>query len=164
MPLRLNVSDLLSRPGHDRVEHGTAPVGVELPNVAVPGDASFEARLRSLTDGVVARGTATATAELTCNRCLTSWTSELEVPFEQVFRLVPDDEEDELPVDPGGWIDLGPTVHDEVALALPATPRCRPDCRGLCPTCGTDLNTDPCEGHGDDEDSPFAVLRDLFDS
>jgi uncharacterized protein len=151
MPLRINVSDLLSRPGHDRSERGTVPVAVTLPNAAVPGEASFDVSIRSLSDGVVVRGTATATAELTCTRCLSSWTSDLAVPVEQVYRTVPDDEEDELPV-------------DEVALALPTTPLCRPDCRGLCPTCGTDLNTDPCDGHGDDEDSPFAVLRDLFDS
>jgi uncharacterized protein len=164
MPLRINVSDLLSRPGHDRSERGTVPVAVTLPNAAVPGEASFDVSIRSLSDGVVVRGTATATAELTCTRCLSSWTSDLAVPVEQVYRTVPDDEEDELPVEPGGWIDVEPAVHDEVALALPTTPLCRPDCRGLCPTCGTDLNTDPCDGHGDDEDSPFAVLRDLFDS
>lgn len=164
MPFRVNVSDLLARPGYERVERGAVPVAVELPNASVPGAATFEARLRSLTDGVVVRGTATAEAELTCTRCLAVWTEELAVPFEQVYRAVPDDEEDELPVEPGGWIDLEPVIHDEVALVLPAAPRCRPDCRGLCPTCGTDLNTDPCDGHGDREDSPFAVLRELFDS
>jgi uncharacterized metal-binding protein YceD (DUF177 family) len=45
-----------------------------------------------------------------------------------------------------------------------ATPDCQEDCKGLCPICGTDLNSDPCDGHGEDSGSPFAVLKDLFES
>jgi uncharacterized protein len=62
-----------------------------------------------------------------------------------------------------GETDLNGPAKDELALGLPMAPLCRPDCRGLCPICGNDLNEDPCEGHGDDSESPFAALKDLFD-
>ena len=42
-------------------------------------------------------------------------------------------------------IDLEPMVHDAVLLELPQAPLCRPDCRGLCPTCGADLNAQSCD-------------------
>ena len=62
-----------------------------------------------------------------------------------------------------GTVDMAGPATDELALAIPLAPLCRSDCRGLCPICGTDLNTDPCDGHADDSDSPFASLKDLFD-
>ncbi|MFZ0013870.1 MAG: YceD family protein, partial [Acidimicrobiia bacterium] len=61
-------------------------------------------------------------------------------------------------------VDLSGPTTDELALAMPAAPLCRLDCKGLCPICGTDLNSEPCDGHGEDSDTPFAALKDLFDS
>jgi uncharacterized protein len=163
MSLRILVSDLLAQPGKARSESVAVPLHISLPNASVDDEVVVEVAMRSLSDGIVARGTASAAVDLTCNRCLTEWTETITVPFEQVFRIRPDDEDDEMPLDESNWIDLEPVVHDEVSLGLPHTPLCRPDCRGLCPTCGTDLNMEPCDGHGEDTDSPFAALRDLFE-
>lgn len=164
MAHRILVSDLLSKPGSSRKENGSIRLDIDLSNAAVHGDATFEATLRSLSDGVVARGDAAVEAQLACNRCLEVNTERLDVPFEQVYRYEPQDEDDEMRIENRMWIDLEPAVHDEVTLSLPLVPVCRPDCLGLCPTCGANLNTDPCEGHQDDSDSPFAALKDLFDS
>lgn len=164
MSHRILVSDLLSKPGSSRKESGAIRLDIDLTNAGVHGDAGFEATLRSLSDGLVARGDATVFADLTCNRCLEVNTETLEVPFEQVYRHEPQDEDDEMRIERGTWIDLEPAVHDEVTLSLPIVPVCRPDCLGLCPTCGANLNIEPCGGHEDETDSPFAALKDLFDT
>ncbi len=161
--MRVNVSDLLARPGSSRHDEGTLGVAIELPEATVEGDATVGVTITSMHDGVMVRGEAGVTADLICNRCLTTWESPHAVHFEQVFRVHPDDVEEELGVEPGGWIDLEQLVHDELSLGLPQTPVCKPDCRGLCPTCGTDLNVEPCDGHGDVGDSPFAALKELFE-
>lgn len=44
----------------------------------------------------------------------------------------------------GNWLDLLPMVRDAIHLAVPIAPRCRPDCRGLCPECGANLNQGQC--------------------
>lgn len=44
----------------------------------------------------------------------------------------------------GNWLDLLPMVRDAIHLAVPIAPRCRPDCRGICPVCGANLNRGPC--------------------
>ena len=163
MSLRILVSDLLGSPGASRSDAATVPLQVSLTNAAVDGDADVQWTLRSLTDGIVARGTALVDARLTCNRCVDTWTETLEIPFEQVFRYEPQDEDDEQWIEHGSWIDLEPAVHDEVVVSLPLVPTCRPDCQGLCATCGADMNEDPCDGHPDAEDSPFAVLEGLFE-
>lgn len=161
MSHRILVSDLLAKPGSSRKETGTVRVDIDLTNASVHDDAEFEATLRSLTDGLVARGDATTTAQLACNRCLEINPKELVVAFDQVYRHEPQDADDEMRIE-HGWIDVEPTIHDEVTLALPIVSICREDCLGLCPTCGANLNSEPCDGHEDDADSPFAVLKDLF--
>ena len=163
MPFPIQVSDLLAAPGTSRREAGSIPISVRSSDAAVDDDVPFHLDLRSLSDGLVGRGSAQAAMDLHCSSCLTGWTESVSVPLEAVFRLHPQDEE-EYPIASGGWIDVEPVVHDEVSLALPLAPRCRPDCRGLCPTCGTDLNTDPCDGHDDVTDSPFAVLQGIFEA
>lgn len=160
--LRLQVSDLLARPGSTRHEGLDIPIDVDLGDAAVAGDVGVDLTLTSLTDGILLRGTSTAMVELMCSRCLTRWVETSSASFEQVYRFDPLSD-DELPIDQGGWIPIGELIHDEVSLALPRGAICRSDCKGLCPTCGTDLNTNPCGGHGEDEDSPFAPLRDLFE-
>ena len=159
---RLQVSDLLARPGASRQETVTLPVDVRLTDASAAGDVAVDVTLTSMTDGVLLRGSATVSAEVVCCRCLRAWREDVAVSFEQTYRERPLSE-DEMEIEPGGWIDVGDPVHDEVSLGLPRGPVCRPDCRGLCPTCGTDLNTDPCDGHGDDHTSPFAALKDLFE-
>jgi uncharacterized protein len=45
-------------------------------------------------------------------------------------------------------IDVTEAVREELALRVSAFPLCRPDCQGLCATCGADLNAGPCPVHG----------------
>jgi uncharacterized protein len=71
------------------------------------------------------------------------------------------DEIDAEPFD-GKTIDLDPIVREQVLLALPVTVLCREDCKGLCPTCGQDLNEKDC-GHSEKKeiDVRLAKLKDI---
>jgi uncharacterized protein len=62
----------------------------------------------------------------------------------------------------GKTIDLDPIVREQVLLALPVTVLCREDCKGLCPTCGQDLNEKDC-GHSETKaiDVRLAKLKDI---
>lgn len=116
--------------------------------------------VKGTVDGVIAQFQASAPAHLTCVRCLQEWDTEIDVEASQHFARTRD--EDGYAIEEG-QVDLTGPITDELALAMPAAPLCREGCRGLCPICGTDLNSDPCDGHGEESDSPFAVLKDLFD-
>jgi uncharacterized protein len=60
-------------------------------------------------------------------------------------------------------LDVAAWARDVIALELPEQILCRPDCAGLCPVCGKDLNAEPHE-HADRELDPrWAVLSDLRD-
>ena len=58
-------------------------------------------------------------------------------------------------------LDLHAWAHDAFALALPAQVLCTPECMGLCPQCGANLNADPQHAHEAAPDSRWAKLREL---
>ena len=159
--LTIDVSDLVGHPEAVRNFAGDHPVSLRLGDAVVKGPMHVEGSARGTIHGVLAEFTAAATAHLTCVRCLTEWEAVIEAEGSQHFGKAPD--EDGYAIEEGR-IDISGPATDEMALAMPAAPLCRENCKGLCPICGTDLNSDPCDGHGEEADSPFAVLRDLFDS
>lgn len=90
-----------------------------------------------------------------CSRCLEPATVDVNVPIVVSYEEVDDqDEEADTPDQDedgdvrrfsGGVIDLGPELRDEILLAMPIGPLCNPDCAGICPVCGGNRNTNPCD-------------------
>lgn len=121
---------------------------------------------------IVVRGKVATALGTACRRCL----GELVRPMELELLAVmvpgedgagksgeeePRDESLHL-YDPGAReLDLGDIIREELVLAVPAWPVCRPDCRGLCPRCGTDLNESVCTCARDESDPRWAALRAL---
>ncbi len=162
-PFLLLVTDLVGKVGahRDQTIVGEIEISLDLDRVDPAHPVTVQVRLEALVDEILARGTIAYSAEVQCNRCLTSWIETGETSFTQLYGREPDEES--LPITRDGHIDLEPVVHDEVSLALPLVPLCKKDCLGLCPTCGTDLNTTPCSGHADESDSPFSALQQLLE-
>ena len=114
-------------------------------------------------------GTIASRLGLTCSRCLEAF----EVPVDATFdlrylpqALVGNREEDHAD-DPSttfyadDQIDLGQMVREQCYLAIPMKPLCRPDCQGLCSTCGTNLNTERCHCNPQWVDPRLAALQAL---
>jgi uncharacterized protein len=162
-PFVLLVTDLLGRSGAHRDETIVGPIEIDmdLERVEASHPVTVDVRLEALADEILARGTISYVADLQCNRCLTGWTESGDATFTQLYGREAD--EDTQPISRDGHLDLEMAVRDEVSLALPLVPLCKLDCLGLCPTCGTDLNTAPCSGHADESDSPFSALQQLFE-
>jgi uncharacterized protein len=104
-----------------------------------------------------------------CRRCAAQLGGELEVQVRERFVDSPtpstapllevDGDPEAYPID-GDVLDLGPLVREALLLELPATPLCRPDCRGLCPRCGVDRNVETCSCVAD-VDPRWAILNVL---
>ncbi len=92
-----------------------------------------------------------------CGRCLQP--VKLDVPFalRQEYREDEPGFEDEWLAYRQDVVELDDLVTQAVLLALPEVPLCRPDCRGLCPTCGRDLNDGPC-GCAPPQDERWSAL------
>lgn len=159
--LTFDISDMVGHPEARRDFSGERQVSLSLGDASIDGPMQVDGEIRGAIDGVIVGFRVSATAHLTCVRCLREWDETVEASSQQHFGKTPD--EDGYAIDEGR-IDVSGPATDELGLALPAAPLCRQECKGLCPICGTDLNSDPCDGHGEESDSPFAVLKDLFDS
>lgn len=159
--LIIDVEDLVGHPESKREFSGEHRARLRLGDSAIDDPMHVQGVVKGTVDGVIAEFTVSAPARFACVRCLTEWDGVLGAAGSQHFTRIPD--EDGYSIE-GRQIDLTGPATDELALSMPGAPVCRPDCKGLCPICGSDLNVDPCDGHGEDTDSPFAVLRDLFDS
>lgn len=158
--LRFQVSDVADRPGERRLDSGTLDLDLKVGESTVTGPATVDVAIEGIDGGALARFTAAYQMHLVCNRCLLEWDEAGQVSSLQVFEEEPD--EDGYALGRDDSIELAGPVRDEIALAIPIRPLCRRDCLGLCPTCGNDLNKDPCQGHDEGSDSPFAVLEGLL--
>ncbi len=158
--LIFRVEGLAGHPERQRAFAGARPVKITVVDSVIDDLMAVDGVLTGTVDGVEADFTTSAPVRFTCIRCLTTWDEVLEAVGTQHFSRIPDEDGYAIVE---GHVDLGGPATDELALAIPLAPLCRSDCKGLCPICGTDLNTDPCDGHGEDSDSPFASLKDLFD-
>lgn len=96
-----------------------------------------------------------------CMRCLEPAALDVEVDAREVDQSETDDEELHSPYVVDHELDLGRWAEDAAILALPNQILCRPDCRGLCPTCGEPLNDNPDHHHDAAPDPRWAKLNDL---
>jgi len=99
-----------------------------------------------------------------CVRCLGDAGLDVSVKDRQYQATDPeDDEELRTPYLQDDRLDLSAWARDAVALSLPDQILCRPDCAGLCPVCGGDLNAEPHEHENEGGDERWAKLAELRD-
>jgi uncharacterized protein len=61
----------------------------------------------------------------------------------------------------GDELDLFPEIGEQVALEIPVKPLCKEQCKGICPSCGADLNSSPCNCNTEDFPHKFNALKDF---
>jgi uncharacterized protein len=89
-----------------------------------------------------------------CARCLAESDCEVDIRFEEEFVPITDantgaristaEDEDTYRIGPAFVLDLRDALREYLLIAEPLKPLCRPDCAGLCPTCGANLNEEAC--------------------
>jgi uncharacterized protein len=162
-----DLRELGRRPGSMREYQRSVPAPAELglDVIGVPEGAPLELdlRLESVTEGVLVTGTLSAPLTGQCARCLDPISDDLNVDVCELFAYADSatdetTEKDEVYRVDAELIDVEPVVRDSVVLALPWTPLCRPDCAGLCPTCGQRMDDLPDDHSHDQLDPRWAAL------
>lgn len=168
--LRVELRSILDAVGSsieidEKIDLEPVVVGDEIYTPTEP--AALRVTLANTGHEVVAYGTVEMRSLATCVRCLCDFELAVEaevsgfyikpgaeqtVPEEQEFSYISPDEE----------IDLMPAIVEALVLEVPFAPVHDPECKGLCPTCGVDLNVETCAcsnqtvpGH------PFSALESL---
>jgi uncharacterized protein len=163
-PLRLNVGFVVAQSaGFSR------DFPFELPQLNIPPDLQISNLIGSIRasrtpQGILLQLEANVEVSLECVRCLTGFQQPLHIEFTELYafsqRYVTDSG---LLMPETGIIDLAPVLREYVLLEIPISPLCRPDCKGLCPICGNNLNESQCNHDDDSGDPRFSSLKKLLD-
>ncbi len=129
-------------------------------------------RLIRTNRGLLVKGTLHTEVEVTCSRCLNSFSYPLTLNIEEEYFPTTDVATGTLlsvPDEPGGFtidehhiLDLTEAISQYALLAGPMKPLCREDCAGLCPGCGHDLNQEPCGCPPQEVELRVSELRDCL--
>jgi uncharacterized protein len=113
--------------------------------------------------GLLCTGAFQAEMALECARCLRQFDQNVHWTMTELYASSEKSvSESDLLIPEDSQIDLEPLMRDYALLEIPINPLCRPDCKGLCPVCGQDLNLADCGHRPGAGSSTFASLRDLL--
>jgi uncharacterized protein len=100
---------------------------------------SVKAHLEKIDNTVIANTRIKANFGYLCARCLEELSSTEERSYKFDFEVTPTTE----------YIDLGEEIRQEIIMANPARVLCKKDCKGICPSCGVNLNIEQCKCKND---------------
>ncbi len=101
--------------------------------------------------------------EMNCSRCLDTFIYPIDIDIEERFTNN-SDSEDEAIVVIDDVLDINEIVETSIISTLPIKRVCKTECKGLCQTCGCNLNHDSCTCDKDDVDVRFEVLKGFFNN
>lgn len=163
--LLVNVAELQREPGgikHIVDEVDAADVDAAHP--AINGPVGVDVTLESSVGDILLHGALSVPWLGVCRRCLEPLATTLVIEVDEQYSEEPAHvaNGDAAPV-VRGQIDLRDLVRDELLLAVEAERLCRPDCAGLCPACGQNLNEGTCACEVRPADDRWAALDALRD-
>jgi uncharacterized protein len=172
MSVQFNVSQLLKADvGQRRTYEFELDEPLDLEDAVATG-VSGSVKFTLTNFGILAAVKAHADVHLTCARCLEPFRTPMDVAFQEEFRPVIDvatglpanlpESDTAFQISPNHTVDLREAIRQQLLLAIEIIPVCSDDCRGLCPTCGTNLNTASCDCEPPLANNAFAVLSGLL--
>jgi len=139
--------------------------------VRITGDVDVSGEVSKNVAKTDVKGSIKAPLEIDCTRCLVSVKRDLDISFEIDYvdrELFPESKETHLEsgdldtdIIEGNELDLTEVAREQMVLNLPEQVLCRDGCKGICVTCGKDLNEGNCSCDGDDIDPRWAALKSL---
>lgn len=135
-------------------------------------DARVVGRASRRSDMVRVEGTIDTSVETPCDRCLTPLALPVNVEFKADLGLADaagagtelQDADMDFSTYEGDAVNLDEIVREQILLALPTRQLCAEDCKGLCPTCGANLNAAACGCEHQETDPRWSALEELKNS
>ena len=139
--------------------------------LGVDSPIKVEVSISRINDMFLLEGSISGRLEMKCDRCLDSYYHTLDSKFRSYLTTKSPDEnfneielfEEDMELDfiTGDEIQLDEIIRGYILLALPMRSICNPDCLGLCPGCGRNLNTEQCVCSNNGGNLAFSKLSDF---
>jgi uncharacterized protein len=146
-PLRLNVGYMFNKAIGTSRDIPVEAEKIELEDLLIRNLRSV-VRVSRTREGLLLQVRAEADVQTDCTRCLKEFYLPLSITFDELYQFPSRHrEEKDLILPQDGYIDLKPLYREYFILETPIKRLCKPDCKGLCVVCGTNLNKATCEHH-----------------
>lgn len=133
-----------------RHEFDSQALGVEFVDLKYKTQPVFLGIVEKGADTLSVRGSTQALIERVCGRCLKVIEDKIELSTDLYYEIKNKE-----------FIDTTDDIREQLIIEHPLVYLCREACKGLCPQCGTDLNTQKCQCREKASKSPFSVLENL---
>lgn len=112
--------------------------------------------------GILVEGEVETEIQVPCVRCLESFPLPAALEIEEIIGLNKHPDVTYAITDEG-WFEGAPLIREQALVSIPLKALCSPDCKGICPECGSNLNTDDCGCNREPVDLRMAALASLLE-
>lgn len=173
MAFVLNIKDLPDGVTRHEFMTKASDFPLDYMGIELLGTLTANAEITKSNDQIIFRGRIAAPSKLLCSRCAEEFEKVVESDLVFVLAFVSAEKEDEFMDEdsedfhflPEGTIeyDFSPQIRELMILAVDLKPLCKDECRGICPTCGRNLNFEQCDCNKEEIDERWLPLKDLTD-
>jgi len=124
---------------------------------------SGRAHISKAAQGLLVQVEVKAIIQTECVRCLAPFILSLKTEFTELYAFTWDSTtESGLTLPDDAHINLEPLLREYMILDIPISPLCNPDCKGLCPICGENLNEVQCNHETEAIDPRLEILKSFL--
>ena len=146
--IKINVAQIKKRLVGEKplaYELETAELEISTEEMGIIGSVKLVGTMSNAGDVLLLQAKMQCKVQRTCGRCLKEFTGVTEAEVvEKFYPAGADNIENDAFVYDSDVIDITEPLREGLLLAEPMQALCKPDCRGLCPVCGADLNDGDC--------------------
>jgi len=152
-----------------KLKENPEALGLEAEGIIFEAPIEVELSVTKSQDQLICQGRVKTSVKMECSRCLAEYDQGLSANLDFVVDLAGN--ADEMRSEEDGYFFADPTstffeidalAREGIILSLPLKPLCSEDCKGLCPTCGTDLNKSRCSCVKEKTDPRWDQLKGLL--
>ena len=136
MMMKIHVNQIPEEGRRGHATYDPAALDMDREDIRLPRPFEVDAFITKAAQELVVSADIRCPLHCSCARCLEGFDSAVETKALFSYAVQPTD-----------VVDITDDVRQEIMLAYPIVPLCRPDCRGLCKVCGQNLNLTSCS-HG----------------
>lgn len=164
--MKINISSVLKNDGSSmQIDFCKELSGFETVTVDVlpDGPVKFEGTIENNKGLLVLKGTVSTRFRALCGRCLSEVKDLISLNVYEELQNIESDTDEYTYTYSGDELDLGAILFDYISLNMPMKVLCSQECRGICPSCGVNLNEEICRCDNEDDINPeLSKLKGFF--
>lgn len=168
--MEINVAQIRKNFGESYKFHFIEEIDTDHENYIINGSVEFNVTVTNTGQVLLAKGMIIGNVQLQCGRCLEDFQLMIKATFDEQYCQESDLEQidqagittDDCHIYTGDIINFTDQVLETITLSIPMKPVCQDSCRGICPSCGQNLNISDCHCKNEEIDARLEILKQLL--